>query len=283
MMLAITMLLTFSFSYAQIKNIKTETVKIYGNCSMCKSTIEKAANIKNVANVVWNEDSKMAVLKYDTKKTNQDEILKRVALAGYDSDKFVAPDDVYNNLHGCCKYDRESKIAVKVTSSIMNHENHANHMDMTNTAIKEMKDVNQLTSVFDNYFAVKDALVSTDEIMAAAKSKTLLTNLEAVQMDKLDMNVHMVWMKVSTNLKEDAKHIADSKNIKQQREHFIDLSNNIYELIKTSKTENPVYYQFCPMANNGKGANWLSQENAVKNPYYGSMMMTCGKTVETIK
>ena len=37
------------------------------------------------------------------------------------------------------------------------------------------------------------------------------------------------------------------------------------------------------MANNGKGANWLSKENKVQNPYYGSVMLTCGKVVETIK
>ncbi len=279
-MVAATMLLTFTISSAQIKNSVTENVKIYGNCGMCEKTIEKAGNLKNVATVDWNKDSKMASITYDSKKTTQDEVLKRIALAGYDSDTFLAPDNVYNELPGCCQYDRESKIAVKATASTMNHENHANHMDMTNTAMKEM---NQLTSVFDNYFAVKDALVSTDGAMAAAKSKTLLTNLEAVQMDKLEMDVHMVWMKVSTNLKEDAKHIADTKDTEHQRERFINLSKNMYELIKVSKTENPIYYQFCPMANKGKGANWLSKENAVKNPYYGSMMMTCGKTVETIK
>ena len=61
------------------------------------------------------------------------------------------------------------------------------------------------------------------------------------------------------------------------------LSTNMYELIKISKTDAPVYYQFCPMANDGKGANWLSRENAIKNPYYGVQMMTCGRTVETIK
>ena len=279
-MVAATMLLTFTISSAQIKNSVTENVKIYGNCGMCEKTIEKAGNLKNVATVDWNKDSKMASITYDSKKTTQDEVLKRIALAGYDSDTFLAPENVYNELPGCCQYDRESKIAVKATSSTMNHQNHANHMDMTNTAMKEM---NQLTSVFDNYFAVKDALVSTDGAMAAAKSKTLLTNLEAVQMDKLEMDVHMVWMKVSTNLKEDAKHIADTKDTEHQRERFINLSKNMYELIKVSKTENPIYYQFCPMANKGKGANWLSKENAVKNPYYGSMMMTCGKTVETIK
>ncbi|MEM8521300.1 DUF3347 domain-containing protein [Flavobacterium sp. PL12] len=279
-MVAATMLLTFTISSAQIKNSVTENVKIYGNCGMCEKTIEKAGNLKNVATVDWNKDSKMASITYDAKKTNQDEVLKRIALAGYDSDSFLAPDNVYNELPGCCQYERDSKIAVKGPATTMNHENHSNNMEMKNTTMKEE---NQLSVVFDNYFAVKDALVHTDGSMAAAKSKTLLTNLEAVQMDKLEMDVHMVWMKVFTNLKEDAKHIADTKDTAHQRERFINLSKNMYELIKVSKTENPVYYQFCPMANKGKGANWLSKENAVKNPYYGSMMMTCGKTVETIK
>ena len=57
----------------------------------------------------------------------------------------------------------------------------------------------------------------------------------------------------------------------------------MYALIKVSKISEPVYYNNCPMFNDGKGANWLSKESAVKNPYYGSQMMTCGKTVETIK
>ena len=61
------------------------------------------------------------------------------------------------------------------------------------------------------------------------------------------------------------------------------LSKDIYSLLKVAKYEVPVYFQHCPMYNDGKGANWLSKENAVKNPYYGSMMLTCGKTVETIK
>ena len=46
----------------------------------------------------WNKDTKIATITYDEKKTNQDEILKRIALSGYDSDKFLAPDDVYAKL-----------------------------------------------------------------------------------------------------------------------------------------------------------------------------------------
>ena len=277
-LVAATLLLTFTISNAQIKNSVTKSVKIYGNCGMCEKTIEKAGNLKNEVAVDWNRETKMASITYNAKKINQDEILKRIALAGYDSDTFLAPEKAYSELPDCCQYDRESKISVKATTE--NHENHTNQMDLKNTT---MQQENQLTAVFDNYFAVKDALVSSDGATASEKSKMLLSNIEAVKMDKLEMDVHMVWMKVFTNLKEDAKHIADTKDFVHQRERFINLSKNMYELIKVSKTENLIYYQFCPMANKGKGANWLSKENAVKNPYYGSMMMTCGKTVETIK
>ena len=40
----------------------------------------------------------MATITYDSKVTNQDAILKRIALSGYDSDKFLAPDNAYSKL-----------------------------------------------------------------------------------------------------------------------------------------------------------------------------------------
>ena len=109
----IVVLLSSMNSFAQIKNAKTETIKIYGNCDMCKANIEKAGNVNKVATVNWNKDTKMATLNYDGKKTNQDEILKRIALAGYDSEKFLAPDDVYAKLSDCCQYKRELKPVAK--------------------------------------------------------------------------------------------------------------------------------------------------------------------------
>jgi copper chaperone CopZ len=282
-MLATFILLSIAVN-SQIKNAKTETVKIYGNCGMCETKIENAGNIKKVAKVDWDQDSKMATLTYDTTKTNPDEILKRIALAGYDSDKFLAPDDVYDNLHGCCQYDRVAKVPVKeeikVEETTEIHNNHVNHNETSKLVLQE---VNQLKAVFDNYFLVKDALVSSNEDNVAVASKELVVAINNVKMDKLDMDVHMVWMKVVKQIKEDAEHIADTKDIKHQRDHFTTLSKDIYSLIKVSKYDTPVYYQFCPMFNDGKGANWLSKENAVKNPYYGSMMLSCGKTVETIK
>jgi len=251
---------------------------------MCETKIENAGNIKKVAKVDWDQDSKMATLTYDSTKTNSDEILKRIALVGYDSDKFLAPDDVYDNLHGCCQYDRVAKVPVKeeikVEETTEIHNNHVNHNETSKMVLQE---VNQLKVVFDNYFVVKDAMISSDGNTTSIASKELLTAINNVKMDKLDMDVHMIWMKVVNQIKKDTELISKSKDINIQRNHFTTLSKDIYSLIKVAKYEVPVYFQHCPMYNDGKGANWLSKENAVKNPYYGSMMLTCGKTVETIK
>jgi copper chaperone CopZ len=290
-LMAITLLLSITIANAQIKNAKTETVKIYGNCGMCETTIEKAGNLKKVAQVDWDKDTKMATLMYDSTKTNQDEILKRIALAGYDSEKFLAPEAAYNGLAGCCQYEREAKVAVatdtktdpsdseqaKQMTAMENHENHAE------TPKTDQVAENQLKPVFENYFLLKDALVKTDGKVASSVAKDLLTSLNGVKMNELAMDVHLVWMKVMKDLTADAKSISETQDIKKQRTVFMSLSKNMYDLIKVAKYETPVFYQFCPMANGGKGANWLSKDNAIKNPYYGSQMMSCGKIVETIK
>lgn len=292
----------------KIKNAKTATVKIYGNCEMCEEVIEKAGNIKKVTKVDWNKDSKMATITYDSTKTNQDEILKRIALAGYDSDQFLAPDDVYAKLKDCCQYERVAKTEVKEeiiinidTTSIATVDNEKTENttkieNTTTTEVKEghsthnqvepiapVKEVPQLKAVFDNYFILKDALVKTDGSKASANAKILNTAINAVKMEKLGAEEHTVWMKVMKALATDSKNISATKDVSKQRDYFMALSKNMYTLMKASNLEKPVYYQHCPMYNDGNGANWISKENVVKNPYYGSQMLSCGKVVETIK
>ncbi len=273
-MATIALLLSFAVSTAQLKNEKTATVKIYGNCGMCEKTIEKAGTLKKVATVDWNKDTKMATLTYDSKKTTQDEILKRIALAGYDSDAFLAPDDTYANLHGCCQYERIALGAKKEMTMVHTSEIKAESF---------VQQIAPLQLVYNHYFELKDALVQTDGGLASTKAAALLSAINIVKMDALEMNVHMVWMKVLADLKKEAQSISATKDTKKQRGDFDSLSENMYKLMKVSPQDTPVFYQRCPMANDGKGANWLSKDSTVKNPYYGSMMLSCGKTVETLK
>ena len=263
------LLLSVIVLQAQIKNQKTESVMIYGNCEMCESTIEKAGTINKMAKVDWNKDTKMAMLTYDSNKTNKDEILKNIALAGYDSDGFLAPTKTYNNLPGCCQYDRKTKVDMVASTTEMTSE----------IPLPKNQATNELKPVFDNYTLLKNALVKTDGKTAMKEAQGLLLAIKAVKKESLNAEDHKVWMKVSKNFSAEAKTIAETSDIKKQREIFKLLSKDMFEIMKVSKLDQILYYQYCPM----QDAYWISTEDKIKNPYYGSQMMTCGKVVETIK
>ncbi len=95
-------------SIAQDK--KTETFKVYGNCDMCKSSIEGSLKKKDgVLSKKWDIKEKSLTVSYDPSKITIQQIGQKVADAGYDNEYSTAPDEKYNNLHKCCKYKRPDK------------------------------------------------------------------------------------------------------------------------------------------------------------------------------
>ncbi len=93
-------------AFTQAPSTKTETIKVSGNCEMCKATIEKAAKIDGVSKAEWNTDSKVLTLAYIPSKVTTDAVQKSIAAVGYDTEKFKATDAVYKSLPSCCQYDR---------------------------------------------------------------------------------------------------------------------------------------------------------------------------------
>lgn len=126
-------------------------------------------------------------------------------------------------------------------------------------------------------------MIKSDGNISSAKAADLVKTIKAVEMSKLSRQEQTIWMKTIKVLKANSQEIVALKDVAKQRKTFAFLSKNMYELAKVTKQETPVYYQHCPMYNNGKGANWLSKEEVVRNPYYGSQMLTCGSIQETIK
>jgi len=86
---------------------KSETVKVYGNCDMCKSRIEKAAKIDGVSKASWDSKTKLLSMVYDPSKVNSEVIQKKIAAVGHDTEKFKADNKVYDKLPSCCLYDRK--------------------------------------------------------------------------------------------------------------------------------------------------------------------------------
>jgi Cu(I)/Ag(I) efflux system membrane fusion protein len=91
-------------------------------------------------------------------------------------------------------------------------------------------------------------------------------------------------MALEKQLSEAAGMIENAENLGSQREHFAMLSENILEMTESFGLEkDKVYKQFCPMAFNDKGANWLSEIEEIRNPYFGDDMLTCGEVKETYR
>jgi len=127
------------------------------------------------------------------------------------------------------------------------------------------------SDVFAQYYAIKDALVSSNANLANTKA---IAFVKTVAVDAALPEVNRAAVV------KDAAKIAATKDLKKQREYFSAFSDQMFELAKSTKlNKEPVYKAYCPMA---KGS-WLSSSSAIKNPYYGSAMLTCGKVVETIK
>jgi len=86
---------------------KTESFKVYGNCGMCESRIEKAAkSVEGVTTADWDQETQMMKVTYDSSKTDVKQIQKAIADAGHDTDVYRADDETYADLPGCCHYDR---------------------------------------------------------------------------------------------------------------------------------------------------------------------------------
>jgi hypothetical protein len=210
-------------------------------------------------------------------KIKEEKLHKLIAAVGYDTENVMASDEAYNNLHGCCQYARAEKPIAETAPP--KFEKTPNQEVFLNS----VPAVSSLKSIFDDYFAIKDALVKTDGASAFALASKLVSDLNKVKLDSLTLTEKEAWTKVEKDLKFDAEHIAETKDAGHQRDHFGSLSKNMMLLLKASKPTEKVYYQNCPMFNNGKGADWLSKESSIKNPYYGNKMLTCGKTIETFQ
>ena len=97
-------------TFVVFAGIKTEKFEVRGNCGMCEKRIEKAAlSVDGVSKADWNKETQKLEVVFDDTKTNVDKIQKAVAKVGHDTEKYKAPDDVYNKLPGCCLYERDTE------------------------------------------------------------------------------------------------------------------------------------------------------------------------------
>lgn len=153
----------------------------------------------------------------------------------------------------------------------MNHD----HLDMK---MDKMQDT-MAEAVLADYFMLKNALVSDDDKKAAQMGTKLVASLKVFDISSYTNEQQEELADIIEDATEHAEHISES-TIDHQREHFKTLSKDITDMVSITGTKSTLYEQFCPMYD--KGSAWLSKSDEVRNPYYGSRMLKCGKVQKEI-
>ena len=140
------------------------------------------------------------------------------------------------------------------------------------------------SEIINDYLKLKNALVKDDSKTAAAAAKILFVTLNTVNSNALDAKGKDKYAKIAGDAKEHVKHISNNPGkIDHQREYFALLSKDMNDLIKTFGTDQKLYQAYCPMYGEGESGYWISETKEIRNPYFGSEMLNCGRIVETVK
>ncbi|QIL41829.1 DUF3347 domain-containing protein [Pedobacter sp. HDW13] len=127
------------------------------------------------------------------------------------------------------------------------------------------------------YLGLKNALIADDATAVSEAGNQLLKALGKIDHSAIPGGKLNDYKDIVDDIKENATHIAtNADQIAHQREHFESLSNDVNDMINLLGAPQKLYVDRCPMYNEGKGAIWISETKAIKNPYYGKQMLTCG-------
>ncbi len=228
--------------------------------------------------------------------------MQEVVLGNKIGDTYEVVDGVFvgNEIvtHGTFTVDAAAQLQGK--KSMMNKEgnktmtghqehsgDHVSNTDSKQVNIHERMEVSgdfqaQLSLVFNDYIALKDALVKEDSKRVVTASNNFLSHLSEIDMELLKGEAHKQWMALENDLRTSAVSISKASSIPSQRDFFKQLSAKLTKALEVFGINETAYLQFCPMADNNQGAYWLSKEKKVINPYFGEAMLTCGEVKQVI-
>ena len=186
------------------------------------------------------------------------------------------------------KNDNKTQDMNNMTKDTIQHAVTTDDKEVTTVAVTytnvDAKAAASIKEIVDLYLLIKNALANDNGSEAANKAKAMGEVIGKLDKSLLTAEQKKVFDGIEEELKEHAEHIGkNGDKIEQQRSHFSMLSEDVYDLAKAFGAGQPLYHDHCPMYNENKGAMWLSEMKEVKNPYYGSKMITCGTVEEVIK
>lgn len=138
--------------------------------------------------------------------------------------------------------------------------------------------------MFDQYIKLKEAFVESEVELVKKETTALSQAVAKVDMKLLTGAAHNDWMTFLSPIQKSLNEIQASMDLEEQRRSFSTLSDNLYKSIRAfGLGGKEAYYEYCPMAFNNEGAYWLSDQEKIRNPYFGDKMLTCGMVKEKLK
>ncbi|MBX2843679.1 MAG: efflux RND transporter periplasmic adaptor subunit [Flammeovirgaceae bacterium] len=205
-------------------------------------------------------------------------VLRKVILGPTLGESYIIEEGLVEGeeiaVNGTFSIDAAAQLAGK--PSMMNPELSSSSIGAENSISQEAKE--SLKPIYNAYLSMKDALAQDDFQKARNAGEKLKTNLNKVELNNFDGKSHSIWMNQSKVMKKALEHINHIQNIEEARSAFFQLSNAIVILTDAFKPyPEKLYLQHCPMANSDKGADWLSLNDSIVNPYFGASMLSCGE------
>lgn len=147
----------------------------------------------------------------------------------------------------------------------------------------DKKFLEQLNGLYEATLPLKEAFVESDLAKVNAEADHVIKALGNVNADLLGGEAHKIWMENLMDIAHLASKMKSNTSLEEARKNFALYNKALYRSFKFLGHEgDPIYYQFCPMAFDNKGAYWLSETQEIRNPYLGDKMMTCGSTQDVI-
>jgi Cu(I)/Ag(I) efflux system membrane fusion protein len=155
--------------------------------------------------------------------------------------------------------------------------------------------IGQNTSTFNQsyntllaaYTNLKDALVAGDTAKASASARELAIASDSLKVSEIQGDTGGVIKQTAaiytSTISGYAVGLAGEPTIKEKREEFELIADNLWQLTRTVKYDGAkLYWHYCPMAFNSRGAYWVSNEREIRNPYFGNDMLDCGKVADSL-
>ncbi len=266
---------------------------VQGSIMLSAGTMEDRVTIPETA-VLWTGERSVVYVKTDSEAPVFE--MREVSLGTIIDGSYEVLEGLENGTeivtNGTFTVDAAAQLKGK--KSMMNdeggktmtgHEGHTGAgMEGGNTATSMKMDIpkevqKDLMSIIGNYMDVKDALVASNPEQAGSSSKLALNGLKKI----IEADLDKMTKEHLNKIVEMFTKISNTADLGSQRDHFITLSENMISISTNLKEiSSTLFVQNCPMANKNKGADWLSWEKEIRNPYYGEAMMTCGEVKQVI-